>query len=124
MSQPGSYYKTSADIAIDEALCVGGLTEVYSSVSHCNLNQTIARVSVEPGDILGLELPKGSSDDIRLAFARVSSSPTNYVFMTQALSLPITLGSSPMNGSSLVQELPQISLEIESSQSVKCMILS
>ena len=118
-SHPGSYYRpnTSVGIAIDNASCVGGLTEVSSEVFHCNLNQTKAHgVSVQPGDILGLTLPNGDDDDIRLAFASVTSGPTNYVFSTEELSSSITLGSSP-NSSSMVQELPQISLEIGSSQS-------
>ena len=111
-SQPVSYYKTGAGIAIDNALCIGGLTEdlVSSGVFHCNLNQTRTRVSVQPGDILGLELPGGSSDDIQLRFARVSRGPTNHVFTMQGLSSPAVLS----NRNSVNQELPQITLEIES----------
>ena len=59
ISQPGVYYKTTADIAIDEAVCVDGLTEVYSEVFQCKLNGT-AQVSVQAGDVLGLELPPRS----------------------------------------------------------------
>ena len=85
-SPPGSYYNTGVSIAINESLCVGGLRNISSEVFHCNLNQTTARVRVQPGDILGLELPKGDNDDIRLAFARVSRGPANYVYTRQALS--------------------------------------
>ena len=81
-SQPETYYKTSAGIAIDRTLCVG---EVSRQVFQCNLNNITARVRVQPGDILGLELPGDSNDDIILAFARVSSGPTNYVFNRRRL---------------------------------------
>ena len=108
-SQPESYYKTSTGIAIDEALCVGGLTEVSNQVFHCNLNKTTG-VPVQPGDILGLKLPAGgNNDDIILTFARVSSGPTNYVFTGQELSSPAALSSHD----SVNQELPQITLEIQ-----------
>ena len=116
MSQPDSYYKINPDLAIDEALCVGGLTEVSNRVFHCNLNQTRTRVSVQPGDILGLELPPGASDRIQLGFARVSRGPTNHVFTMQGLSSPAALS----NSDSVNQELPQITLEIESGG---CMII-
>ena len=109
-SQFGSYYKTGPGIAIDNALCVDGLTEVASGVFHCNLNQTRVRVSAQAGDILGLDLPTGNNDDIRLAFARVSSGPTNYVFDNQ-LSMYSRTFSRP---DQTVTELPQITLEIRS----------
>ena len=108
-SQPGVYYKTTADIAIDGAVCVDGLTEVSSRVFHCNLNES-ARVSVQPGDILGLELPPVNDDDVILSFANVTRGPTNYVFEQQPLSSPVVLSQ---NSNSVNQDLPQISLEVE-----------
>ena len=108
-SQPESYYKTEAGIVIDKALCIGGLSEVSSGVFHCNL-KTTTRVCVQPGDILGLELPPGNNDDIILGFARVSSGPTNYVFNRRGLSSPAALS----NSNSVNWELPQITLEIGS----------
>ena len=111
-SQLGSYYKISPGIAIDSALCADGLTrltEVSSGreVVHCNLNQS-ARVSVQAGDILGLAR---DNDDIKLAFARVSSGPTNYVFDTSESQLSYyTL----WRRNQVVRELPQITLEIGS----------
>ena len=108
-SQPESYNKTSAGIAIDAALCVGGLTEVSSEVLHCSLNNITTRVPVQPGDILGLQLPaRRNNDPIILAFARVSSGPTNYVFTEQRLSSPAVLSDS------VNWDLPQITLEIGS----------
>jgi hypothetical protein len=104
ISQLGAYYKTNPDIAIDNALCVGGLAEVASGVFHCNLNQ---RVSVQAGDVLGLELPTG---DNRLAFASISNGPTNYVFDTSESQLSHSLSRSDW----FVRELPQITLQIGS----------
>ena len=112
MSRPSSYYNIGAGIAIDETLCVGGLRNISSGVFHCSLNQNISRVAVQPGDILGLEL---DSDDIRLAFARVSSGPTNYVFETsERLSRYMYLGALTQVNREF--ELPQITLEVGSSR--------
>ena len=113
-SQFGSYYKTSPGIAIDSTLCVGGLTEVSSvrdsEVFHCNLNQTRVRVSVQPGDILGLYLPTRDNNDVDIAFARGINGPTNYVFNSQ-LSMYSHATTRPDR---TVAELPQITVEIGS----------
>ena len=116
MSRPGSYYSISAGIAINETLCVGGLRNISSGVFHCNLSQNIYRVAVQPGDILGLELPKWDSNDIRLAFARVNSGPTNYIFYTrETLSAVYTYsGLFFWPWMYVNRELPQITLEVES----------
>ena len=118
-SQPDSesYYKISDGIAIDEDLCAGGLTEISDEVFQCTLNETTSRVSgtVQPGDILGLELPGGNNDDSILGFARVSRGPTNYVFNRGGLSSPAALS----NRNSVNQELPQITLEIGSGKCKK-----
>ena len=112
-SQPGSYYKTSPGISIDSAICVDGLAQLVTEVSsgrevlHCNLNQSI-RVSVQAGDILGLAK---DNDDIKLAFARVSSGPTNYVFDTSESQLS---QYALWRRNQIVRELPQITLEIGS----------
>ena len=117
MSQPRSYYNTGDGIAINKALCVGGLTEssVSSGVFHCKLNNvnTTARVSVHPGDILGLELPGWPG---RLAFAEVSRGPTNYMFdFTRQSPSSNSLFSAALSSSSwMSRNLPQIALEIGS----------
>ena len=118
MSQPGSYYKTNAGIAINETLCVGGLTEVSREVFHCSLNQSTTRVLVQPGDILGLELPQGTYNSI-LAFARVSSRPTNYVFVRQGLFSP-----SALSGRNLMTwKLPQITIDTGSGKYTNNIVL-
>ena len=114
LSQPGSYYKISPGIAINNTLCIGGLTEISNDheVFHCNLNQSNV-VAVQPGDILGLELPAKDNDDIMLAFARVNNGPTSYVFDTrQGLSSPVALSSRDW----VTWRLPQITLEIGSGE--------
>ena len=115
ISQPGSYYNTSVGIAIDKTLCVGGLKNMSNGIFHCNLNQNISRVAVQPGDILGLELPIRNYDDIRLAFARVSSGPTNFVFNTSER-LSMYMHSGALSGVWVNRELPQITLEVGSSR--------
>ena len=105
------YHNTSAGIAIDKALCVDGLTTVSSEVFHCSLNLSmIMEVHVQPGDILGLELPNRNNDDIKLAFAGVSSGPTNYVYTGQVLSSSLGVVVNNMTD----WNLPQITLEIGS----------
>ena len=114
-SQPGHYYKTSDDIAINNASCVGGLTEVFtdSGVFHCNLNQSTKEVSVESGDILGLELPyRSDNNNIGLAFTIVSGgSVTNYGFNTSS---PVALSECTW----VNQMIPQITLEIGLGESI------
>ena len=111
MSQPRSYYNTGDGISINKASCVGGLKEssVSSGVFHCKLNNIniTGRVSVHPGDILGLELPGWPS--VRLAFVRVNRGPTNYVFRFTSHS-----SASLSNRSWMNRDLPQIKLEIGS----------
>ena len=112
-SQLGSYYNTGFGIAINETLCVGGLTNVSSEMFYCNLNQSTTKVAVQPGDILGLELPTLAwyNDDIRLAFARTSSGPTNYMFNTRER---LSMYSGALLWRNRV--LPQILLEVGSSK--------
>ena len=108
-SRPGVYYRTGADIVINEVLCEGGFTqmfgEMFAGVFHCNLIET-ARRPVQPGDVLGLELAPQSNDAIDLSFARVIKGPTNYVFSEEQLlsSLSVVLSGSD----SVNQDLPQI----------------
>ena len=120
-SHPDFYYRTNTEIAIDETLCVGGLTEVNTEVFHCDLDKAIGRVvSVQPGDVLGLQISERSNDNItRLGFARVSSGPTNYNAMVenQGLFSPTATSNVTINS-----ELPQITLDIKSlgKTSYKC----
>ena len=102
------YYKASGDVAISEAACVDGLTPVTSDVLHCDLNEN-AQVSVQSGDIFGLELPGTRAQAaLRLYFGRVPRGPTNYVFREQMLSSTTMLADS----CSLSTEIPQITVDV------------
>ena len=115
-SQPDTYHKMNSQIAIDEILCMDGLTEVLGEVFHCNLDRNnIMLVSVQPGDILGLQSSERHADDIMLGFAKVSSGPTNYMVDEGFFSPAATSSTASMISS----ELPQIALEIESSGKIK-----
>ena len=115
MTQPGFYYQISA-IAIKESLCTHAVSMASEpGLFHCHLNMTSTEIQVEPGDILGLELPPrpgtGSRDEGTLAFASVSRGPTNYIFTRQRLSSSSgALGRS----NSVSHELPQITIQIGS----------
>ena len=105
-SQPHVYYNISASLAIDGSLCVE-LAQLYTNdnVFHCQLNKTTTNISFLPGDILGLEFIPSTS---RLAFARVTEGPTNYVFQR------VTVSTRPLTRSSTFEALPQVTLETES----------
>ena len=108
------YSNTTAGIVIDGDLCTGGLemcTDLQDDqVLCCDLNQTITNVSVQPGDILGLKLPRNSG----LAFAASSRAPTNYVFGYDSSS-PLDLSSA----SNKPAVLPQTSLQIEPGSNIQ-----
>ena len=124
-SQSDVYYKTSADIVINETVCAE-ISEVFQrskdndKVWQCNLTE----VSVQPGDILGLKLPPKEENSFRLAFARVSRGPTNYVF-EQPDELPypdvVVLGNAH---DSTNQLLPQIVFQVatESGMYLGCLV--
>ena len=108
-SQPGEYYRTDAYIEIDEAECVGGFTEVFNRVFRCDLMED-AQVSVQPGDILGLDL---SSEDINsVSFATVLKGPTNYRYMIGEEQLLSSMSVILSNGNSENQELPQVMISV------------
>ena len=115
----GVYYKTGTDIVIEETMCAETSiefqefnTNFLDLVLQCNLNEA-NQVSVQPGDILGLKLPPRDESIFRLAFARMSRGPTNYVFeQPKELSYPDV--AVLCNATSMNQQLPQIALQVES----------
>lgn len=102
------YSNTTAGIVIGGDLCIRGLqtcTDLQDDrVLCCDLNRTTTNVLVQPGDILGLKLPRDSG----LAFAGASRAPTNYIFGADSSS-PLALSSA----SNKPAMLPQICLQIE-----------
>ena len=126
-SRPGTYYKTGTDIVIDEAECAKTSivfqefntdNDQYPDlVLQCNLNET-NRVPVQAGDVLGLKLPQRNESIFRLAFARVSRGPTNYIFQQQELSYP---DIAVLNNATLSNREPQITLQVESGMCSDCL---
>ena len=87
------------------SVCNGTIKQLSSRVFQCTLKETF-RIQVQPGDILGLELPPTSDDDFEMFFT--SGGPTNYVFQNQ-ISSEAVLSSR----ASEVQEQPQINITVE-----------
>ena len=102
----GSYYQ-AGNISVHDGVCVA----VQTIVGDTNLTMCILQdnyqISVQPGDIFGLELPATDSDEIIFT----SGGPTNYIFKH-----PNQLDSQNiyLNGSSTVQQLPQIIFNLTS----------
>ena len=88
-----------------EASAVAGLPNVY----ECTLPESL-RVVVQPGDIVGIEVPSKSEIRFGLLFnnADLSSGPTSYIYSGRPST--ITLGSSLYTSPN---DQPQISVTIE-----------
>ena len=105
-SEHGTY--NSVD-TIELAICAGQRVETgMNNVYECTLNQG-GRVSVQPGDIIGIDTPGLNNAKFRLYFDS-SSGPTNYIFNSQA---PQTINLDDSN--ELDQLVPQISLTVTTS---------
>ena len=85
----------------DPASSVTGMSNVY----ECILPQS-ERVSVQPGDIVGIELPSDTRAKFRLYFDNTNSGPINYVFNSHGSVFSLSQASST------VQDQPQISLTV------------
>ena len=105
-TQCGTYFKTVSDIPVDGSACNGGITTISAGVYHCILKAAF-RVQVQPGDILGVELPPSNSDSFEMFFT--NGGPRNYVFQNDISSGNDVLLSSR---SSEVQEQPQINIVV------------
>jgi hypothetical protein len=106
--QIGVYHKLGSGIPIDESTCVDGPTEVVNDVFNCDLLEGTG-ISVQPDDILGLELPPVNDESGVISFANITKGPTNYVFEQQQFSSTVMLSDS----TSTNQELPLITLRLE-----------
>ena len=105
--QCGAYHRPVADIPVNGSVCNGGVARESPGVFRCTL-RAVFRVQVQPGDILGLELPPTRFDDFEIHFT--DGGPKNYVFQNQ---LPSTT-STPLSGrANEIQEQPQISIIVE-----------
>ena len=106
--QPDVYYNAGVNISISNSSCVNGLVEVANGVFHCDLVRD-DQFSVQPEDILGLELPPNDDDASVLKFAMVGKGPISYIFDQQLLTTAVL-----SNGTIIVNEVPQINLQVES----------
>ena len=112
-AQCGTYYKPVADIVIESTSC-NNLTTLSDpsqavKIYVCSL-KTSAVVSVQIGDILGIELPPRYDDDFELYFT--TGGTTNYIFQQQ-LSSTVKLATR----ASVSEDLPQIKLDVLSGES-------
>ena len=105
-SQPGVYYRVEPDIILNRDMVCASSFQVVDNVLLCILKHKY-RVSVQPGDFLGLELPQ-TSDDREINF--ISGGPINYVFQGE-LNSTIDLNDP---GCTTVQQRPQIIFNLTS----------
>ena len=110
---PDYYYKPSQDIPVnpDSGSACELVTQTCDRVFQCRLREA-NRVSVQPGDILGVELPQTLNSAFHLSFASIPGTQDHYIFREQ-------LPSSVRTSSRLIQQLDDqllISLEIESGE--------
>ena len=104
-SEPGFYYRTGAEITVnssDNGACDDGLPTIVSRTYFCVLAKRF-QVILQPGDILGLELPPAHD-----VFTR-GGGPMNYIFY-QKLNSTVQLSEN----NSMVQQLPQITFSLTS----------
>ena len=91
-TQPGLYHKTSSDVQIK-----GSNPPCYPStmrnnrIFQCTLREDY-RISVQPGDFLGLEIPPYPDDDLVVYFK--AGGPTNLVFQRR-LGFTVDLSTEP-----------------------------
>ena len=72
------HYKPGPDIVISNSSCKN--FTLSEGIFRCTLSES-ARVSVHPGDILGLEIPPTNDDDYEILFTTSGGSETkSYVF--------------------------------------------
>ena len=98
---------TNASIRNDNIVCVHTRPAIYN-VAWCVLNDA-SHVTVQSGDILGLELPAVRNSEVYFA----DRGPTNYVFSGRVNS---TISLLNVNNTEFmkIQQLPQIVLNLTS----------
>ena len=115
-AQCGTYYKPVADIVIESTSCNNFTTLSDPSQAAktylCSL-KTSAVVSVQIGDILGIELPPRNDSDFELYFT--IGGTMNYIFQQQ---LSSTVQLAMRVRVSVSEDLPQIKLDVLSGESI------
>ena len=105
----GSYYQVgrSVPIHVHDGACVA-MQRIVGDTYLCILHENM-QVSVQPGDILGLELPAIDSDELLFT----NRGPTNYIFR-HANQLDFNTNLSLNQSSATAQQLPQIIFNLTS----------
>ena len=102
--QPGLFFKID-DVQIwhsnSRTACYQNTSTLSSKTFQCTLREDL-QISVQPGDILGLEIPPINKNDFEIYFK--AGGPTNYVFQGQ-LDSTVDLSSEPYN---ITNDQPQI----------------
>ena len=86
-----------------------------SNIYECTLPQS-ERVSVEAGDVIGIEIAENGDYRFRLYFT-VGGGPTNYQFSGQVSTATLSQATKP------IQDQPQISLTVEPIMSTTAPVL-
>ena len=106
------YYKPGQDIPVNpDGPACETVTQTCDQIFQCRL-RAANQVSVQPGDILGVELPQPDSSGFLLYFASIPGTQDHYIYRQQ-------LSSSVNASSRLIRQLDDqllISLEIESGE--------
>ena len=81
-TQPGLYHKISSNVQIQRSnpSCIQMTYSDSSRIFQCTLREDF-RISVQPGDFLGLEIPSIDNDELVIYFK--AGGPTNLVFQGQ-----------------------------------------
>ena len=101
---PGIYYKTGPDIPIFERNPTCLRRRLNGGIFRCTLNKDF-QVSVQPGDILGLELPPEIDDDFDIYFTE--QGPINYVFEDR-----LTSSANLSDANRVTSHMPQINFTV------------
>ena len=112
-SSRSSYYQVgNFNVALHGGVCVAS-GPIVGDTFWCILRDNF-QVAVEPGDILGLELPATDSDEI--LFTR--GGPMNYIFKHRYPNQLDTNINLSHNRSSTAQQLPQIIFNFTSGKTI------
>lgn len=109
ISEPGVYHKTGNEIAVDvseNGPCADGLPTISSRTYFCVLVERF-QVLIQPGDVLGFELPSNDDDNFDIQFTRGGEGPTNYIF-NRSLTSNIQLSERD----SEARQLPQLTFSL------------
>ena len=101
----GAYFKPLPDIPLNANACNESIKLFSQGMFQCSLLETFS-IQVQPGDILGLELPPTNNESFEIRFN--SGGPTNYVFPYQ-IYFAVDLSNAE---ASEVQEQPQINITV------------